>query len=470
MAHNNSSIILVTEGGSTGDVIAPVLGGLIVFLLLLLGVQCIRSEKMRQESTKNGSMIQTDTSHYKRASWHEGGFIRPGEDGFVKAEEGRAGEQQTLSESLKAENWMLRTEFLSQQWSIKSEDIDWVYDDECTDEDGVHVPQKKVIGEGSFGKIYLGEYQGLKCAVKEIKINHEADDEEVQGIQERFLLDPNILNTMGGMWEGAGPDAKNLIVSEYCHLGNLKDTLKRIGHNIFWTPSTIPMSALNGKSGGKQTLRSSAGISTHKLDWARQISLGLTYLHGRKPAIIHRDLKCANILVDTGFIMKITDFGESRHKAQGEMTMTGTAYFMAPEVFAGNGRYDEKCDVYSFAMLLLEIHNGNISAFFNNKKAGKKKTGGQIMHKAAEGWRPNLEHVRRPVLSAEEKKKLLEDSSGTFKRSNTGRRECDDHLYMPDPLIDLIKRMWNHTPSKRPTMAEVSEFLKKCCSGDIEFE
>ena len=123
----------------------------------------------------------------------------------------------------------------------------------------------------------------------------------------------------------------------------------------------------------------------------------------------------------------------------------------------------------SFAMLLLEIHNGNISAFFNNK-IGKKKTSGQIMHNAAGGWRPNLEHLRRPVISAEEKKKLLDNSSGTFERSNTGRRECHDHLYMPGPLIDLIKRMWNNTPSKRPTMANISDFLKKCCSDEFEFD
>jgi serine/threonine protein kinase len=149
---------------------------------------------------------------------------------------------------------------------------------------------------------------------------------------------------MGGMWEGKGQDSKNLIVSEFCQLGDLKGVLKRMGNNIFWTPSIF--TTREGRSAGQNTLTSKAGVTTNKIDWAGQISLGLTYLHGRKPAIMHRDLKCANILVDKGFKMKITDFGESRHTAEGEMTMTGTAYFMAPEVFSGNGRYDEKCDVY----------------------------------------------------------------------------------------------------------------------------
>ena len=35
--------------------------------------------------------------------------------------------------------------------------------------------------------------------------------------------------------------------------------------------------------------------------------------------------------------------------------MVGTLWWMAPEIFAGGGHYDESCDVYSFAMLLVEL-------------------------------------------------------------------------------------------------------------------
>jgi hypothetical protein len=119
-------------------------------------------------------------------------------------------------------------------------------------------------------------------------------------------------------------------------------------------------------------------------------------------------------------------------------------------------------------MLLLEIHNnGDISKYFN-KGQGKRKTGGQIMHNAANGWRPDLESLRRPTLSAEEKQKLLENKSNTFKRSNTGRRDCEDHLYMPGPLIDQVKRMWDQDPETRPTMAEISAWFKQCATGAVK--
>merc|ERR1711991_1037426 len=75
---------------------------------------------------------------------------------------------------------------------------------------------------------------------------------------------------------------------------------------------------------------------------------GMAYLHGYKPPIIHRDLKSLNLLVDTNWIVKITDFGLTTAKeASGTMTQCGTPQWMAPEVLR-NEPYDYKADVYSF--------------------------------------------------------------------------------------------------------------------------
>lgn len=90
------------------------------------------------------------------------------------------------------------------------------------------------------------------------------------------------------------------------------------------------------------------------------------------------------------------------------------------------------------------------------------------MHDAANGWRPNLEDIRRPDTSLLEKEKLLETKTATFKRSKLGRRKCDDHLYMPELLLEQVERMWDQDPDKRPTMAEVSSWFKKVVTGVVK--
>jgi len=91
--------------------------------------------------------------------------------------------------------------------------------------------------------------------------------------------------------------------------------------------------------------------------WAWQILQGLVYLHGHNPPVIHRDLKCDNIFIHgvTGEV-KIGDLGLAR-MMENNWTMChtciGTPEFMAPEMY--NEEYNEKIDIYSFGMLLLEL-------------------------------------------------------------------------------------------------------------------
>lgn len=69
-------------------------------------------------------------------------------------------------------------------------------------------------------------------------------------------------------------------------------------------------------------------------------------LQAATPAIVHRDLKSSNILIDQGGQARICDFGLARHKnlPQGspalpaEDTLMGTYGYMAPE-YATSGRY-----------------------------------------------------------------------------------------------------------------------------------
>ena len=72
------------------------------------------------------------------------------------------------------------------------------------------------------------------------------------------------------------------------------------------------------------------------LQVARDVAQGLRYLHCAKPAILHGDLKPANILIDSRFRSKVCDFGLSRKKKN---TISGSLYWLAPEYLTGNDDY-----------------------------------------------------------------------------------------------------------------------------------
>ncbi|XP_065861215.1 probable LRR receptor-like serine/threonine-protein kinase RKF3 [Euphorbia lathyris] len=110
------------------------------------------------------------------------------------------------------------------------------------------------------------------------------------------------------------------------------------------------------------------GSAKKKLSWPirQRIALGtargLAYLHcGVQPAIIHRDIKANNILLDDNFEAKVADFGLAKFTPEGATHLStrvaGTMGYVAPE-YALYGQLTERSDVYSFGVLLLELLSG----------------------------------------------------------------------------------------------------------------
>jgi serine/threonine protein kinase len=95
----------------------------------------------------------------------------------------------------------------------------------------------------------------------------------------------------------------------------------------------------------------------HKLEILLQVVGGMIYLHSLTPPILHRDLKPSNILLDKNNQgAKVCDFGTAKSTAD-QKSMTGnvgTLTYMSPEVLRHKS-YGEKCDVYSFGIIMFEI-------------------------------------------------------------------------------------------------------------------
>lgn len=153
---------------------------------------------------------------------------------------------------------------------------------------------KDVIGKGSFGTVFMGEYRGQKVAVKTLK---EIGTENLQRFKEEVLLNAdlrhtNIVTLVGAVWEVE----LMALVMEFCEKGMSSTLLEREGHNFSWQD---PL---------------------HK--WSLEIAQAMKYLHQAKyydarnnvqvKGIIHRDLKPDNCLVDDNYTIKIADFGEAR--------------------------------------------------------------------------------------------------------------------------------------------------------------
>eukprot|EP00002_Diphylleia_rotans_P006346 TRINITY_DN1572_c0_g1_i7.p1 TRINITY_DN1572_c0_g1~~TRINITY_DN1572_c0_g1_i7.p1 ORF type:complete len:1163 (+),score=185.46 TRINITY_DN1572_c0_g1_i7:1196-4684(+) len=188
----------------------------------------------------------------------------------------------------------------------------------------------KELGAGSFGVVYLANYKGQEIAVKKFMKQKMTERQYFAILAEIMILREVHHETILG-FHGACIKQPNIcLLLEYAPFGSLHSVLN---------DTRIPL-----------TQKQQQCI-------VFQVAEGMTFLHDRRPMIIHRDLKSANILVLSldPIKVKIGDFGLARVKA-GNQTMTkcGTRAWLAPEVMKG-GRYDEKADVFSFAILAWEI-------------------------------------------------------------------------------------------------------------------
>ncbi|KAG0528230.1 hypothetical protein BDA96_06G300400 [Sorghum bicolor] len=188
------------------------------------------------------------------------------------------------------------------------------------------------IASGSSGDLYRGTYQGVDVAVKFLRTEHVNDSSKVEFLQEIIILKSVNHENVVRFYGACTKQRQYVIVTEYMPGGNLYDFLHKLNNTLDLT----------------KVLRIAIGISK-----------GMDYLHQNN--IIHRDLKTANLLMGSDYVVKIADFGVSRNPSQGgDMTAeTGTYRWMAPEVI-NHKPYDHRADIFSFAVVLWELVTSKI--------------------------------------------------------------------------------------------------------------
>ncbi|KAA8536949.1 hypothetical protein F0562_029427 [Nyssa sinensis] len=186
------------------------------------------------------------------------------------------------------------------------------------------------IGLGSYGEVYHADWNGTEVAVKKF-LDQDFSGAALEEFKRevrimRRLRHPNVVLFMGAVTR-----PPNLsIVTEFLPRGSLYRIIHR------------PRFQIDEK---------------RRIKMALDVAKGMNCLHTSIPTIVHRDLKSPNLLVDKNWNVKVCDFGLSRWKHStflSSKSTAGTPEWMAPEVLR-NENSNEKCDVYSFGVILWEL-------------------------------------------------------------------------------------------------------------------
>ena len=172
----------------------------------------------------------------------------------------------------------------------------------------------------------------------------------------------------------------------------------------------------------------------------RDVTSGLTYLHERRPALVHRDLTSKNVLLTAELTAKIGDFGNGKlmdldpeATPDTHTTQPGTLGYMPPEaMMTGHAQYDSKIDIFALGHLILFA----------------------------------ILQTQIPLLPAT----YLDERGSVHGRSEVKRRQksidkASESLGKHHPLVVILKRCLHNSPGQRPSANEILTKIQEVISG-----
>lgn len=186
----------------------------------------------------------------------------------------------------------------------------------------------KRIGSGSYGKVYSAKNKNELCAIKRTRISLQTLQEKEALINElkiiKFCNCPYIIKFIDCKFNGYNLD----IITNYASMGDFEKIIRKKKHCF---------------------------EESQLLCYFIQTTLGIKYLHNNN--IIHRDIKSANIFLDSGDRVYVGDFGISKilkNKNSLAATQIGTPYYMSPEIIKSQN-YSTDVDMWALGCFLYEL-------------------------------------------------------------------------------------------------------------------
>ncbi|XP_057435731.1 wall-associated receptor kinase-like 2 [Lotus japonicus] len=272
--------------------------------------------------------------------------------------------------------------------------------------------RSRFLGQGGYGMVYKGMLpDGTIVAVKRSK---EIERSQIDTfVNEVVILSQinhrNIVKLLGCCLETETP----LLVYEFIPNGTLS---QHIHMKNYESSSSLPWES--------------------RLRIACEVAGALAYMHfSASIPIFHRDIKPTNILLDSNFCAKVSDFGTSKSVPQDKTHLTtnvkGTFGYIDPEYFQ-SCQFTDKSDVYSFGVVLVELITGKRPISFFYEDEGQNLVGEFISLMKED----QLSQILDPVVVKEAR--------------------IDDIL----SIASLARRCLRLNGKKRPTMKEVSAELE----------
>ncbi|KAI8060800.1 kinase-like domain-containing protein [Gongronella butleri] len=263
---------------------------------------------------------------------------------------------------------------------------------------GVDIPYQDLVveqklGSGGFKDCYMGYYKGEPVAIGELRLT-QFNNMDLAEVKNEIRVLKQLRHENVIQFIGVCTNPQHLcIITELCRKGDLFDVIRKFKRPNF----------------------------SQLIKYMHDIALGVTYLHTRRPSIIHRDLKSMNILISEHDRAKVNDFGLARIRPNSNPlmhTQCGTPNWQAPEFWSSNPCYSEKVDVYACGLIFWEILTWGTHGY-------------------------PFQDLSEHALYVQVKDHCLRPPLGNL-----------ISIY-PNSLLHLITEMWETDPSRRPSMPQV---------------